>query len=190
MPHRFAVVFAVLLVAACSSVDADNANRVGAPPVCAGADIGPVVVAPQTRWRPDQKEPDKREAIATAAIASAFQSLPCARDVRVLPIRPASAPSSSSSPSLYAAPADAAGARTAVIVTVKELGPIFVVSVPVLWSGWSDVVFDLQVIDIASGRTTLDLTHHRKVGGPWTIRGVGPLQDEFETALKAVLVGQ
>jgi len=44
------------------------------------------VIAPLTRWRIDQKEPDVREAIAAKAIAAVAPSISCAASARVLPI--------------------------------------------------------------------------------------------------------
>lgn len=139
------------------------------------------MVAPLTHWRPDQKEPPVREAIAEAAIKSSFTGLRCARTVEIRPIA-----SDQTLPQTLDA-ARQAGATTLVVVTVHELGPILTLSLPVLWSGWSDVAFEFKAIDVKSGQVALDLIRHRRVGGAFNLRGLGPLQAEFEAALKPLL---
>jgi len=75
------------------------------------------------------------------------------------------------------------------IVRVDELGPIAIMSFPALWSTWSDVKFELEAIDLASGQTTHRIEQHHKTGGAFQIRGVGPLKDEMEKALREVITG-
>lgn len=175
---------ALLALAACASTERQNSVSVGSPPLCArDAQLGDVVVAPLTRWRPDQKEKEDRAAIAQGAIGEAFKGVPCAASVRVLPIAP------DGDVSAKLAQAKAEGAETAVVIRVDELGPILIVSFPALWSTWSDVRFNLEAVDLASGATKLKLDHHRKVGGAFDVRGVGPLQAEMEAALGEVIAG-
>lgn len=179
-----AVALAVLAQAACSSTDAISTPITGAPPLCApGVALGAVAVAPLTRWRPDQKEKERREAIARKAIETAFRSMPCARSVKLLGI----APDAQSAAKL--AEAKSGGADTAVLIRIDELGPILIISVPVLWSTWSDIKFGLEEVDVATGQTLLKFDHHRKVGGAFQVRGVGPLEGEMETALRELIVG-
>ncbi|MNY54221.1 hypothetical protein D3C86_1900650 [compost metagenome] len=74
-----------------------------------------------------------------------------------------------------------------VAITVEELGPQLYLSIPVLWTTYSDVRFQLQAVRTRTGETVLDVKHKRLVGGPFQLRGVGPLQAEMETALREVL---
>jgi len=180
---RFSIILAAALAAllsACTTVE-----QTDLPPdpaaLCSGAPLGKVVVAPLTHWRPDQKEKERREAIAVAAIQSSFAALPCGQVVSIRAIGPDTQAASALSA------AKAAGADTLLTIRVKELGPILIISIPALWSTWSDVKFDLKAETLATGAVRMDVARHRKVGGAFAVRGVGPLQQEFETALKGLI---
>jgi hypothetical protein len=169
-------------LAACTTIDSQDEAVSGVPPLCkANSDLGFVVVAPLTHWRADQKEPKVREAIAEAAIKSSFAELSCARSMEIRSIAV-----DQTLPQAFDQ-ARHANATTLVVVTIRELGPIVNLSFPVLWSGWSDVAFDFKAIDLESGRSVLELSRHRQVGGAFNLRGLGPLQAEFEAALKPLL---
>ena len=173
-----------LVLTACASVEAASTPQAGSPPICtASAKLGAAAVVPLTHWRPDQKEPPVREAIAQRALENAFRSTPCAASAKVLAIGPDTARDA------RLVEAKSSGANTAILVTVQELGPIFIISVPVLFSGWSDVKFTIEEVDLSNGATKLKFDHHRKVGGAFNLRGLGPLQGEMETALHDVIVG-
>jgi hypothetical protein len=175
-----AMLAAATLGAACTSVETQNTVRKGEPPICpGGGEIGPVLVSPQTHWRKDQKEREKREDIAMAAIGAAFTNMPCARVVRLAPI--------GEETNATVLREMAGDARTIVVIRIQELGPTLEIGFPVLWSGYSDIRFDVVVIDTRSGAVRLDMERHRKVGGPGAIRGVDPLQAEFEAALRGVI---
>ena len=176
---------ALLALAACSTTERQSEASLGTPPLCSpGAQLGDVVVAPLTRWRSDQKEREDRAAIAQGAIGETFKTFPCASSVKVLPIAP------DGDVTATLAQARGAGAETAVVIRVDELGPILILSFPALWSTWSDVKFSFEAVDLASGATKLRLDHHRKVGGAFQVRGVGPLQAEMEAALREVIAGR
>jgi hypothetical protein len=145
--------------------------------------LGKVTVAPLTRWRADQKEPEVREAIAMKAINTAFAGTPCAAGATVLPI------STDDTSVARLAQARMEGANTAILVRIDELGPIAVVSFPALWSTWSDVQFTLDVVDVATGNVVRSIPHRRQKGGAFEMRGLEPLQAEMEIALKDVLLG-
>ncbi|CAN0011777.1 unnamed protein product, partial [Phaeothamnion confervicola] len=162
-----------------------TSTPVGSAPLCApGVQLGDVVVAPLTRWRADQKEKEARAAIAQGAIGEAFKGLPCASSVRVLSI------AADGDIAAKLAQAKTAGAEAMLLVRIDELGPIAILSFPALWSTWSDVKFELEAINLANGQATHRIEHHRKIGGAFQVRGVGPLQGEMEKALGEVLTGR
>lgn len=181
---RLLIAIMALALSACSTTDVVSTPALGSPPLCsAGAQLGAVTVIPLTRWRPDQKEKEARAEIGRKAMEAAFMSTPCARSVKVL----APAPDSEAGAKLEQAKAE--GANTAVLIRMDELGPILIISIPALWSTWSDIKFNFEAIDLASGQTRLKVDHHRKVGGAFQVRGVGPLQAEMETALHELITG-
>jgi hypothetical protein len=183
MIRRPMVAAALLASAACSTAKVDDTASAGLPPLCKpGTSLGKVAVVPLTRWRADQKEPAVREAIAEAAINKAFERVPCAQSVTVSAIRP------DTDGEAALAAARASGADTAVQVRIEELGPVAVISIPAVWSTWSDVSFNLKAVRLGSGETLLDIGRHRKVGGAFNVRGLAPLQGELETGLRDLIL--
>jgi hypothetical protein len=183
--HSFAAIIALLAASACASSSPPPLTIPATQTaVCApGESLGKVTVAPLTRWRADQKEPEVREAIAMKAINTAFAGTPCAAGATVLPI------ATDDTSVARLAQARMEGANTAILVRIDELGPIAVVSFPALWSTWSDVQFTLDVVDVATGNVVRSIPHRRQKGGAFEMRGLEPLQAEMEIALRDVLLG-
>lgn len=185
---RFRVNAAALLllaVSACATAPPGAEIVPAQAEVCApGVSLGKTVIAPLTRWRPDQKEPAVREAIATKAIAAVAPAISCASSTRVAPIT-----ADSTAASVAAAQAaQAESASTLLVVRIDELGPITILSFPALWSTWSDVKFTLDVVDVVTGKVLRSIPHHRQKGGAFDVRGLDPLQGEMEAALKDVIL--
>lgn len=180
-------VIAVILLAssaACASAPPGAESFPAQAPLCApGVSLGPILIAPLTRWRPDQKEPEVREAIAKKAIEAVAPAISCASSWKVLDI----APDAGSSAAIAAAKTE--GAKTAVLVHIEELGPIAILSFPALWSTWSDVKFTLDAVDVQTGANLRSIPHRRQKGGAFEARGLDPLQAEMEAALKDVILG-
>jgi hypothetical protein len=78
--YRLAFISVLLAASACASSSPPPLTIPATQTaVCApGVSLGKVTVAPLTRWRADQKEPELREAIAMKAINTAFAGTPCA----------------------------------------------------------------------------------------------------------------
>ena len=148
-----------------------------------GGSLGRLSVWPESDWRADQKEKPSREAMAQTAIAQAFKDFPHGT---VAEIRPVTAWNTSTE-SERLAEAKQAGLDTVVFIRVSELGPLLYLSIPVLWSTYSDVKFRLRLVNLGSGEVLLDAERHRQVGGPFALRGTEPLAAEMETALRDAL---
>jgi hypothetical protein len=182
--RRLAIAALAGLATACSTAKVIDTPGDGSAPLCKpGVSLGKVAVTPLTHWRPDQKEPAVREAIAQAAIEAAVKTMPCAQSVTVSPI------SADTQADAALAAARAGGADTAIQIRVQELGPIAILSLPVLWSTWSDVKFEFKAVSLATNQTLFDIDRRRTVGGAFNVRGLGPLQAEMETALADLIVG-
>ena len=174
-------------LAGCVSTKVEDTPSLGQPPLCAGTarDLGTVEVYPQTAWRPDQKEPARRAAIAASAIERAFQTLPCGRLATIHPVdRPRDWHEGEISRTARAARTD-----TIILIQVRELGPHFVISLPALWSGSTEVRLRFRAIDAASGRVLLDIERRRSVGGAYAIRSVDDLEAEMVTVLRRLIGG-
>ncbi|MBO9539071.1 hypothetical protein J7643_00585 [bacterium] len=181
---RIAITMAALLLSGCATVQVQHEVLQGEAPLYQPTrlPLGVLSVRPLSRWRPDQKEVPAREKIARAAIEAVFRNLPSGSVAEIRPFEPFSAQSD-----LKLAEARTANIDTVVTITVEELGPQLYLSIPVLWSTYSDVRFQLQAVRTQTGETVLDVKHKRLVGGPFELRGVQPLQAEMETALREVL---
>lgn len=176
-----------LALAACSSATVQEATQVGTPPLCSqGRALGAVLVVAETRWRPDQKEPALRQAMAQRAIESAVDLLPCGQVIAVTPI---GASSQQTNAEMLANNATAK-ADTLIRVRAEELGPQLIISIPVLWRVNSDAKMHVTALDARTGATLLEVEHRRTVGGPFTLRPAAMAEGEFATALRHILVGR
>lgn len=177
-------VFILLALSACASAPPGAESFPVQAPLCApGVSLGKVVIAPLTHWRPDQKEPEVREAIARKAIEAVAPAISCASSTKVLAI----AGDTTSASALATAKAE--GANTALFVRINELGPIAIISFPAVWSTWSDVKFTLDAVDLQTDASLRSIPHRRQKGGAFEVRGLGPLQAEMEAALRDVILG-
>jgi hypothetical protein len=80
-------------------------------------------------------------------------------------------------------------ADTVVEIEVREFGPQLTLSFPVLISGHTDVDFSMVVSDAQSGEVTLNVSEHRKNGGPFVVRSLQAVPSTFEEALRSILYG-
>jgi hypothetical protein len=128
-----------------------------------------VLVVWSTRWRPDQKDVVDREAFAWQGIQQFFIRSSCRTEIR----------------SAGAIPADTRGFGKVVAITVRELGPILRIGLPVPIEGGTEVVFESKVVDGRSGKTLAELRTHWQNGGPFVVKGVKTLAEDMTAALTA-----
>jgi hypothetical protein len=179
------ILIAALAGCAASEIQQDQAAT-GRPPLChAGRDLGEVVVYPRTAWRPDQKEPERRAAIAASAIGRAFADVPCGF---VAEIHAIDEPRDWHESEARRA-ARGAGTDTIILIQVRELGPHGVLSFPTLVSGSAEVVLHVRAIDVNADQTLLDIERRRTVGGAYVVESVDDLEAEMVTALKGLIGG-
>jgi hypothetical protein len=149
-----------------------------------------VVVLPEAAWRSDQKEVEKRIAMAERAISSAFSDLPCGRLDEPGGIRafaPWSDRPESDILSLYAS----RKVDTIVLLRLEELTPnlLITLSLPFLWSGNNEADVRVRALATDPARVLLDLRIDRTTGGPFHLRPASWSEPELEAALREVLVG-
>jgi hypothetical protein len=140
------------------------------------------------RWRPDQKEPERREAAALSGIESFLTNSEClARvDVRRLP-GGSTADVPSDAALLKQASGAAPRADKVIVIVVRELGPVLRIGIPWIVEGGTEVVLELRVLDVPSSSTQTNVRTHWSNGGTFVIKGVGSLDRDMSAALAAAL---
>jgi hypothetical protein len=137
--------------------------------LCTPQDRLPVLVLWGTKWRPDQKDVVDREAAAWQGIQQFFIRSICRTEIR----------------SADAVPDDTRAFGKVVAITVRELGPVVRIGLPVPLEGGTEVVFESKVLDGRSGKTLAELRTHWQNGGPFVVKGVKTLPEDMTAALVA-----
>ena len=130
---------------------------------------GVVLVLWSTKWRPDQKDVAEREAAAWQGIQQFFIRSSCRTEIR----------------SADAVPADTRGFGKVVAISVRELGPVVRIGLPVPLEGGTEVVFESKVLDGRDGKTLAELRTHWQNGGPFVLKGTRTLAEDMTSALTA-----
>lgn len=126
-----------------------------------------------TRWRPDQKEPAKREAMAEQGIRQFVARSGC---YSVTEVRRGSLNVGS------------VKADRVVGVTVRELGPVLqLFSSLALVDGGTEVVLDIASFVPGRPDSRADFSVYWKNGGHGVVKGVASLPDDMASALVAAL---
>jgi hypothetical protein len=126
-----------------------------------------------TRWRPDQKEPERREAAAEQGINQFLAHYDCYADAEVR--------------------RGSAGAATPNVdrvlsINVRELGPVLkLFSSLALVDGGTEVVLDIAAREPKRAGSRDDFSIYWQNGGHGVVKGVATLPDDMEAALAAAL---
>lgn len=140
-------------------------------------------------WRPDQKEPQLREAAALKGIQQFFAAQRCLTEVAIQRIAiPAQGERLSDAALLEAAKALAPQADKVVLITVRELGPKLRIGLPTLVEGGTEVVVAVRVVDARRHMSEAQLQTHWQKGGPFYVKGVKSLDQDMQAALASVFV--
>ena len=125
------------------------------------------------RWRPDQKEPAKREAMAEQGIRQFAARSGCYATTEVR---------------RGTNNIDSAKADRVVVVTVRELGPVLkLFSSLALIDGGTEVVLDIASFVPGRAGSRVGFSEYWRNGGHGVIKGVASLPDDMEAALAAAL---
>lgn len=151
----------------------------GGPPVSA-------LVYWMPQWRPDQKEPERREAAALQGIQDYFAATPCVSRADIRRIAAGAAVPTDEQLLRLAAAASPAPDRVLLIV-VHELGPRLVIGIPALVEGSTEAVLELRVLDVRRAASLADARVHWENGGTFVIKGVKTLPQDMRAALQSVL---
>jgi len=139
------------------------------------------------QWRPDQKEPERREAAALRGIESFLAGSECLAkvDVRRLPGEITDVPSDEVL--LKQASTAVPRADKVLVIVVRELGPILRIGIPSIVEGGTEVVLELRLLDVPTSHEQANVRTHWSNGGTFVVKGVGSLDRDMSEALAAAL---
>jgi len=187
--YQILLLVCVFIFSGCSAVRV-NTHAAGArPPLLLGSTADKkVLVLWGTAWRSNQKEPARREKIASGAITSFFNSMAGRGSFTVRrSVDGIDALSMSDSQILRSETVVSGKYQKVVVLRVEELGPTlaFYLS-PILWAGSSQVVVRIRVLDVAAASLDSDVVLAWEKGGPFVIRGAKYLEGSLSAALASV----
>jgi hypothetical protein len=176
-----------LIFAGCAATKVSRYQAAGQSSICNGNDLGTVAVLPEAAWRPDQKEPQKREMMALAEIKDVFQSIPCGSVSQPGGVREFANWSSIPEPELLNRFASE-GVDTIIIIRVEELTPNLNItfSLPFLWGGSNEADFRIRALSTKTGTVLNDMRINRVTGGAFNIRPAKWSGIELNSALSEI----
>ena len=181
--------FFLVAAAGCASTKIETTGATMREPLCkAGAQKLSALVYWGPQWRPDQKEPERREGAALRGIESFLTGSEClARfDVRRLP-GGSTAEVPPDEALLRQASAGTPRADKVLVILVRELGPILRIGIPSIVEGGTEVVLELRLLDVPTSSAQANVRTHWWNGGTFVIKGVGSLDRDMSAALAAAL---
>lgn len=138
------------------------------------------------QWRPDQKEPQRREAAALQGIQEFFSATQCVRGADIRRVAAGAEVPTDEQLLRLAAAASPAPDRVLLIV-VRELGPKLSIGIPALVEGSTEVVLEVRVLDARSSSSLANARVHWENGGTFVVKGVQSLPQDMRAALQSVL---
>jgi hypothetical protein len=184
------LVSAVLVtLTGCASTKVETTGTTMREPLCKpGARKISALVFWGPQWRPDQKEPERREAAALRGIESFLADSECLAKVelRRLPGK-ITADLPSDEVLLKQASAAVPRADKVLVIVVRELGPILRIGIPSIVEGGTEVVLELRLLDAPTSTAQAKVRTHWSNGGTFVVKGVGSLDRDMSAALAAAL---
>lgn len=174
-----ALMFAVF---ACSSTRVGIAPASPARKLCqnVGENIHALVLW-RPQWRPDQKEPNKREEAAELGIEDFFSTSQCFGRTRI-ERSDAESITTYQQTNLKTSP----DFERLIHITIRELGPtVRLFNSFALLEGGTEVVLEIAVSDRGADLVEKYRVHWQD-GGPWTLKGVTTLRADMAASLAAV----
>lgn len=184
------VIFFCLAQMGCASTQFETSGQTPTQAVCKSK-TEPVsaLVLWDPVWRPNQKDVPLREEAALPGIEEFIAGSSCfsKAEIRRLPGgRTAEIPTVEQIQALAATvtpPAD-----TVLVIAVRELGPVIQVLGPIAaFGGGTEVVLDLQVSSVRTGKAIANFGAHWSNGGSFVIKSTKTLPQDMRQALQAAL---
>lgn len=183
------ILVATIFLAGCAST---TVNTTGSPlkePLCqAGKRPISTLVYWGTKWRPDQKEPQLREAAALRGIQDFLSWSGCLSVVALnrLTTEQMLAPNEEL---IRSASSSNPKPERVLLVVVRELGPRLLIGIPVVVEGGTEVLIDVRVLNATTSEVLATTQTTWRNGGPFVIKGVKTLDQDMSAALAVTLIG-
>ena len=182
-----ALVFLGASLWGCAATQVQTSGSLPQETLCpSGGRTIPTQVYWMPQWRPDQKEPQRREAAALQGIQDYFASTDCMAGAQIRRLTgPAEAPSDAQLLRLAAASSPAP--ERVLLIVVRELGPKLVIGIPALVHGSTEAVLEVRVLDVPRATSLANARVHWENGGTFVVKGVQTLPQDMRAALQSVL---
>ena len=181
------VAFAALL-SGCATLTVETSGTPLARPLCASAESRlPVAIYWMPQWRPDQKEPAAREALAQRGIEDFIVQHRCLA-LTALERLPDSAGVPSDAVLLRRADAVNPPPERVVLIVLRELGPRLLIGLPMGIEGGTEVVIEVRVLDPTATEPLAYARTQWRNGGKFVVKGVRSLDADMSSALTAALM--
>jgi hypothetical protein len=174
----------------CASTKVETSGAGLKEPLCqVGAKNISALVYWGPQWRPDQKEPPRREAAALRGIQEFFASTQCVSnvDIRRIP----SEQTAGVLPDewlLRMANSTAPIPDRVVVIVIRELGPRLLIGIPVILEGGTEVVIDVRVLNVSTSEPMAIVQTQWRNGGKFVVKGVKTLDQDVSAALRSTLM--
>lgn len=182
-----AKIFALIsLIALCGCASTKLSTTTPPPDQLCGASVTPLetTIFWTAYWRPDQKEPARRELAAEKGIKEFVSSQPCLAQA---PIRrlPVLGESRSEQELRALALKSAPASKTVIAIVVRELGPVVFIGIPMGLRGGTEVLMEAYVFNAPREATLYRTEVAWEYGGPFFLRSASELDKDMNAALCA-----
>lgn len=178
-----------ILLSGCATTTTEISGVALPQPLCTpGGPPVSIALYWEPQWRPDQKEPPIREALAQRGIEQFLAQHACLAVADLKRLSSGAHPPTDAELLHLAAGAKPPPARV-VYVVVRELGPRLLFGLPVLIEGGTEVVIEVRVLDPAASEVLANSQTRWRNGGTFVIKGIKSLDQDMSAALTASLMG-
>ena len=143
-PHILAVLFALTFMTGCASTKVETTGTPPQQPLCqVGKPAVSTLVYWAPQWRPDQKEPQLREAAALRGIEDFFNRAGCIAIAGIHRL-PEEKPLPTNEALVRLASNSTPVPERVVLIVVRELGPRMTIGIPKIVEGGTEVLIDMS----------------------------------------------
>ena len=172
----------------CSSTTIETTGSMLTEPLCRVGDPAvPTLVYWGPQWRPDQKEPELREAAASRGIHDFLKRAGCLTILGIHRLSWTKQPPSDEELLRLASKSTPASERV-ILIVVRELGPRLVIGIPAILEGGTEVLIDVWVLNSRTSELLASTHTLWRNGGKFVIKGTKTLEQDISSALSSVLM--